>query len=380
MGLRLRGDSWYLRKNVGGERIEVPLGVYGGEMNRKRAATAAKRMADQLNQSHAATQALRKFGLEIPRPNATGEHTDQTFASWWATYAETYLPQKAARTQQRDRQTITHWLPILGSMKLADIRQMHVLAGLNDRRKANSANPHHKANKTISESTVQRERRLLQAIFERAIENGIIERNPFKGIKGAADNARNRLLTPADETKLITAMQTPRKDAVGRMVRMDERWVRFVRFLLETGLRLEELRGINPKVDIKGEYVRVTGKFRKVRDVPLTTAATKLLKAQLKADGELWTQNPQRLREVLATAAKRAKIHDPETGELMTLSPHDLRHSFGWRWLVKGGDIYTLSKVLGHASVAVTEKHYAKLLREDVAVKMRAVMEKGGKQ
>jgi integrase/recombinase XerD len=71
----------------------------------------------------------------------------------------------------------------------------------------------------------------------------------------------------------------------------------------------------------------------------------------------------------------------------MTLSPHDLRHTFGHRWLVKGGDIYTLSKILGHASVAVTEKHYAKLLRENIADKMKAVMEplrelrvvKGGK-
>jgi integrase len=119
----------------------------------------------------------------------------------------------------------------------------------------------------------------------------------------------------------------------------------------------------------------VTGKFRKVREVPLTAAATKLLKDQLKADKALWTQNPQRLREVLATAAKRAKLTDPETGDLMTLSPHDLRHTFGWRWLQRGGDIYTLSKILGHASVSVTEKHYAALLKADIAKTMRAVME-----
>jgi hypothetical protein len=57
-------------------------------------------------------------------------------------------------------------------------------------------------------------------------------------------------------------MQTPRKDAVGRMVRMDERWVRFV---LETGLRLDELRGINPKRHIIDGHVRVTGKFKGAR-------------------------------------------------------------------------------------------------------------------
>jgi integrase len=41
--------------------------------------------------------------------------------------------------------------------------------------------------------------------------------------------------------------------------------------------------------------------------------------------------------------------------------------------LKAGGDIYTLSKILGHASVAVTEKHYAHLLREDLRSKADAI-------
>ena len=51
------------------------------------------------------------------------------------------------------------------------------------------------------------------------------------------------------------------------------------------------------------------------------------------------------------------------------LSPHAFRHTFGWRWLQGGGDIYTLSKVLGHATVAVTERHYAHLLKGDIMAK-----------
>ena len=101
--------------------------------------------------------------------------------------------------------------------------------------------------------------------------------------------------------------------------------------------------------------------------MPLTLVAQKTVDDQLAADGRLWGQNPQRLREVLATAAKRARTHH--------LSPHDLRHTFGHRWLAAGGDIYTLSKLLGHSSVNVTEQHYAHLLKEDVASKMTAVME-----
>ncbi len=195
MGLRLRGDSWYLRKVVGGKRHEVPVGVYGGEANRKKAAKAAEKMATQLDQAHAATKALRRFGLEPPKV-LNGE---RTFAGWWTEYEKTYLPQKSTTTQRRDREVMKHWLPILGSMRMTEIRQMHCLTGLNTRRKATTANPKRQVRTTLSEATVQRERRLLQAIFERAVENDVIGKNPWKGIKGVADKARNRLLTIEDE-------------------------------------------------------------------------------------------------------------------------------------------------------------------------------------
>jgi len=55
-----------------------------------------------------------------------------------------------------------------------------------------------------------------------------------------------------------------------------------------------------------------------------------------------------------------------------------MRHTFGHRFLVKGGDIYELSKILGHSSVAVTERHYAYLRREDVAAKHLAIMDPRG--
>ena len=50
-----------------------------------------------------------------------------------------------------------------------------------------------------------------------------------------------------------------------------------------------------------------------------------------------------------------------------------LRHTFGTRWLQAGGDIYKLSKILGHSSVAVTEAHYAHLLKEDLVAASQQV-------
>lgn len=55
-------------------------------------------------------------------------------------------------------------------------------------------------------------------------------------------------------------------------------------------------------------------------------------------------------------AAKRA--HMPK------LRVHDLRHTFARHWVIDGGDIFRLSKILGHSSVVVTQRVYAHLVPE----------------
>ena len=97
--------------------------------------------------------------------------------------------------------------------------------------------------------------------------------------------------------------------------------------------------------------------------MPMQPDARAALEEQLDEEGKVWTQNPQRLREVLAEGTTRARIPH--------LTPHALRHTFSTRWLQAGGDIYKLSKILGHASVAVTEAHYAHLLKEDLIAPSR---------
>ena len=160
------------------------------------------------------------------------------------------------------------------------------------------------------------------------------------------------MLTLHEETKLLDALHP--------------RFQRFVRFALGTGCRLDEIRGINPKRDIDWtrDTVHVTGKFRKERDVPMQPDARAALEEQLE-EGKLWTQNPQRLREVLAEGAVRAKVP--------SLTPHAPRHTFDTRWLQAGGDIYKLSRILRHSSVAVTEAHYAHLLIEDLVAASQQV-------
>jgi hypothetical protein len=104
-------------------------------------------------------------------------------------------------------------------------------------------------------------------------------------------------------------------------------------------------------------------KSSKNRDAQIDAKAA--LKEQLDAEGTLWTQNQRRLRKVLAGGAVRARVAH--------LTPHTLRHTFGTRRLQADGDSLKLSRILGHSSVAVTEAHYAHLLKDDLVAASQQV-------
>lgn len=48
------------------------------------------------------------------------------------------------------------------------------------------------------------------------------------------------------------------------------------------------------------------------------------------------------------------------------IHPHTFRNNFAKRFLMNGGDIYTLSKILGHSSVKITEQAYLDLTTQDL--------------
>lgn len=214
---------------------------------------------------------------------------------------------------------------------------------------------------STKKSTVAREVQLIHTLFHAAIEDKLIPvDNPWKKtlkIHGKYEK-RDRVLTPDEQRKLLAVLSV--------------QFQRFVLFLLGSGLRLGELRQVNESADLDfpKRWVQVTRKTRgldkKVQKVPLIDPLLlDILQEQLADCGELWHQNASGLRRRLAQASKKADIPH--------LSPHALRHTFATRYLQGGGDIYVLSKILGHANVGVTEKVYAHLLTEDLLLRSQHV-------
>jgi|SRR5579885_606476 len=135
--------------------------------------------------------------------------------------------------------------------------------------------------------------------------------------------------------------------------------------LLDTGIRALELCSLTlSNVHLAGgpdAYLKIRGKGRREREVPLGKKSRQLLGEYIKRyrppaesqivflshRGEPLTTNA--LRQIFKRWSRRAGI----TG--VRCSPHDCRHTFALNFLLQGGDLYVLSRLLGHASVSITE-------------------------
>jgi len=335
MALKRRGKKgiYWTDFKVGGRRIRVSTGFTDIMLARQREAELKKEAR------------FARLGWKKAAP---------TFTEWAKTYEKTFTVQKTSGTQRRDREILSRAREFFGATPIDQIVRSECESYVNWRRKNGNANPTYKDKaRPLAEGTITREISFLQAMFQAAMDDGLLAANPWKKVKRERYQSRDRVITREEQPKIESSLSP--------------RFLRFLHFLLGTGARLDEARNVEPSdIDWKRNTVRVVGKFGKERDIPLAPEVVDVLRKQISAEGRLWHQNPQRLREVLARAAERAGVP--------IISPHVCRHTFATRYLQRGGDIYTLSKILGHASVSVTERHYAHLLNTDIVALSRHVL------
>ncbi|HEU0015265.1 MAG TPA: tyrosine recombinase XerC [Longimicrobium sp.] len=134
------------------------------------------------------------------------------------------------------------------------------------------------------------------------------------------------------------------------------------------GLRLSELQSLDlGNVDVIGDQVRVLGKGRKERIVPLGQPAVRALRAY-------YAEREQVMRQAARRGDARA-VFVGQTGRRLTvrqiqnivreflrgiadeagLSTHSLRHTFATHMLDAGADLLAVKELLGHASLSTTQ-------------------------
>jgi integrase/recombinase XerC len=173
------------------------------------------------------------------------------------------------------------------------------------------------------------------------------------------------VLRVPEAAALVEAPQAATERDLDRAVAQRDRAI--LELLYGSGLRVSEVAGLTlDRVDLDRGRVLVFGKGSKERDLPLSDPAREALRAWIR-DGrqEMAPEDPSTSlffnrrkhpvggRDIRRLVGRYGGV--TLTGRRVT--PHTLRHSFATHLLEGGADIRAVQELLGHASVATTQRY-----------------------
>lgn len=212
----------------------------------------------------------------------------------------------------------------------------------------------------LAATSVQRKLASLRGLFAWAKEQGRIDADPARLVRGPKTKKRvPRYLTP---TEVDALLGQPFEDTPqGRRDRA------VLEVLYSTGCRVSECKGLLlSRIDLDEGFARVLGKGNKQRLAMLGEPALDAIRAWLPHRRELVQKSGRRdpdalfvnqqgrplsARWLFQTVVDRAK----KAGLQTSLTPHGLRHSFATHLLDRGADLRTVQELLGHARLVTTE-------------------------
>jgi integrase/recombinase XerC len=115
-------------------------------------------------------------------------------------------------------------------------------------------------------------------------------------------------------------------------------------------------------LDLDLGIVRVMGKGRKERIVPVGAKANEALGAYLEERGALKEGEPIFVNSLGGRLTARSvgrlmKRYTRQSGIFRKVSPHSLRHTFATHLLDAGADIREIQEMLGHSSLSTTQRY-----------------------
>ncbi|GAA6184507.1 MULTISPECIES: tyrosine recombinase XerC [Aliiglaciecola] len=181
------------------------------------------------------------------------------------------------------------------------------------------------------------------------------------------------------KTNPAKAVQTPKLgrplpkhlnvDQVGQLLEIDPESVLAVRdrAMMELtygcGLRLAELSGLNLQDIVTKGQIRVFGKGRKERVIPVGKTAITWLNKWLAVRSQM---TPPADEQALFVSMHKRRISHRQIAKRMQLwahkqhidqkvNPHKLRHSYATHMLESSGDLRAVQELLGHANLSTTQ-------------------------
>ncbi len=208
-------------------------------------------------------------------------------------------------------------------------------------------------------STVARKLATLRSFYKFLVRRGYLANNPVAPIRTPKQDKRlpkcldvdqiEKLLANPDTTTLLGARDRAMLET-----------------LYSTGMRVSELIALDiVDVDLTTNVVRVAGKGKKRRVIPLGPGAVKTIlhfldlrrndprSTSFDAEALFINKHGQRL----STRSVRRKLDKYllDAGLDLSVSPHTLRHSFATHMLRRGADLRSVQEMLGHQSLSTTQ-------------------------
>lgn len=221
--------------------------------------------------------------------------------------------------------------------------------------------------KKVSITTVNNYIRNIKVFFNYLKEQGYIKKDLVKNIR-QFKNARKPkdFITDEQFVELLRNIDTTKFHEYRDYI--------CVQLILDAGLRISECLAIKVKdLDLNYRSILLPAENTKgKRD--RYVYFSQIMQRQLRR----WLQYKDRYVEcdylfctkggnpiLIRTFEKKLREYGKRIG-LKEICPHQLRNNFAKRFLMSGGNIFTLSKILGHSSVKVTESAYLDLTDADI--------------
>ncbi len=227
-------------------------------------------------------------------------------------------------------------------------------------------------NQKLSNITINNYLRYIRTFFAWLLEMEYIEKTPMKKVRLLPqERPPKEYLEDYEVKRLLQVLNTD------LFVEYRDKTVMMI--MLDSGTRLGETLSVETEqIDLMEKSILLPAektKGRKTRTVFFSQKTEKELRKWLKYKERYCSSDyafPIRSTGRPMTVSQYGtnfRKYMVRAGITKKVSPHTLRNNFAKRCLLSGMDIYTLSRILGHSSVKVTERNYLDVKDEELKEK-----------
>lgn len=209
--------------------------------------------------------------------------------------------------------------------------------------------------KGLSGKSLQRKLSSIRRVYRFLLRENLIDYNPVVDVQSPKYARKLPDTLNVETLERLLSLETNHILAVRDRALME--------LLYSSGLRLAELVGLDvTDFDYHQQQIRVLGKGKKVRYVPVGRVAVAALQAWLQQRGTLAAN----AEPALFVSMRGTRLHprsvqfrlnywQVQQGLDQHVHPHKLRHSFASHLLESSGDLRAVQEMLGHADISTTQ-------------------------